>query len=507
MTDPEVSLSAKMGWNAIAVVFGSLTRLISAIFIMRFLGPDLSGWFATLTWLIEILVQLFSFGMPNTLTHFLSQKMGKSSKVALKKIITLGLLIGVVLSIASAFFAYALALYFLSNDQALIGLACMIAFMVATQLWVGLSQSILIGLHRFRTYSHIVIISSSVLLVGQIVGTIFWGLQGAMTGALISNIVSIVLILHAVAKIYPMSGKLILSKSISTSGIVAYARDAWLAGLISGLIWGKVEIFILNRFSNANQVGYFAAGMLFYSLLAQAVNLISSTFNPHFSQLTSEQRNGRINSDYKYITVFMALIIFPISLGGTIMLPEIVRLSLGVAYIDGARAAQWLMLSGFLTFATAGSAIIYGYGDAHIIRNWSISASFLVIPIYILLAPSYGAEGVACARFFIQSFFIILTFALLRKKYKIFVPVGDLASVLFASTVCAFSAYIVLNTIGGWLGIFLGILVGFSFYVYAIRTIRLINLEYQNTLLRLTYKLPFVMQKPFELIILLTFKK
>lgn len=497
MTGPDLSLAAKARFNACAVAVGSLSRLLGGVVVARLLGPELNGQFAFLLWLIESLVLVFSVGLPGALNRFLALNMGQGDEVAARCMMRFSLRAGIVLSLFAALAAYWLAQHFLLGATAATEIAFTLALLVAAQLWSGLAQAILTGLQYFRAYARVVVVSSLILLAGQIVGAMGWGLHGAIYGALASYAVGAVLFLRAVARTRLWKVDLAASELSLGSSVAAYARDAWLAGLITSLIWGRAELFFLDRFSTLHEVGYFAAGLVFSSLLVQAVNLAAGALLPHLAYLVGEGQTERLHNDYRRMTVFIALLAFPLALGGVALMPEIVKLVFGAAYADATPAAQWLMATGLLSFATVGSSVVYGHGDAYIIRNWGIGGVCIIVILCAMIAPSEGAAGVAAVRFFVQASFIAAGFNLLHKRYGMPVPLRQLALLMLASSVCSLMACVASRLSGGGiLGMAVGVLCGTLTYAIMLRILRPINFGDLAAIYNLLAKMPLALRTP-----------
>ena len=496
-THPNFSLAAKARWNATAVLVGSLSRLLAGVVIARLLGPDQNGQFAFLLWLTESLVLVFSVGLPGTLNRFLALKMGQGEELVARRLMRVSLRAGLVMSLFAAIAAYVLALHFMSVGTATTTMAITLALLVAAQLWSGLAQAILTGLQYFRAYARVVVVSSLVLVTGQIFGAMGWGLQGAIYGALASYAVGAALFLLAVAQTRFLNKSLTASESSVGSSFAAYARDAWLAGLISAVVWGRAELFFLDRLSTGLELGYFAAGLVFSNVVVQAVNLISGALLPHLSYLVGEEQTARLNNEYRRMTVFIALMTFPFALGGVALMPEIIKLVFGAAYADAAPAAQWLMATGLLAFATVGSSVVYGHGDAHIIRNWSVLGAGLLVLLCILLAPAAGAAGVSAARFLVQTMLIGIGFYLLRKRYDLAVPFQSLGLLLVAAICCGVAASLASQLAGGGaVGILLGVACGATIFGLMLRMLGVVSAEDAASLGKLFAQLPAALSKP-----------
>lgn len=498
MTAPDLSLAAKARWNASAVAVGSLSRLLGGVVVARLLGPDLNGQFAFLLWLTESLVLVFSVGLPVTLNRYLALNMGQGDEVAARRMMRFSLRAGIVLSLFAAIAAYWLTQHFLSAAAPTTEMAAALALLVAAQLWSGLAQAALIGLQHFRAYARLVMVFALILLAGQIVGATGWGLHGAIYGTLASYAVSAVLFLRGAAQVCIWKTDMATSESSLDSTVAAYALNGWLATVISAVVWGRAELFFLDHFSTGREAGFFAAGLVFSSLVVHAVSLVSGALLPHLAYVVGEGETTRLHNDYRRITVFIALLTFPLALGGVALMPELIKLVFGTAYADATPAAQWLMATGLLAFATVGSSVVYGYGDARIIRNWSVLGACLMVLLCTLLAPTAGAAGVAAARFLVQALMIAVGYYyVLRGRYGLPVPLRALGMLLAAGVCCGLAANLTSQLAGGGLaGIVLGTAGGATIYCLLVRVFRVVPAEVATSLDKLLSKLPPMVARP-----------
>ncbi len=495
LTSPNTSLASKTKWSALAAASGSGSRLLAGIAVARLLGPEANGEVALAFWVTELFVLIFSLGLPGTINRFLALRLGQGDAPAASGITKSILKVGFLLC-ALAFLAAYFCIGHFSTLSPTAEMTVAISFLIITQLSSGICQAILNGLHAFRAYAMITMVSSIFLIIGQVIGTQHWGTDGAIYGALASYVIGAALLLRAVVK----SGVWGSEGAITHSGIdgtfLAYARDAWLAGLISAVVWGRAELFFLGEFSTKTEAGYFVAGLVFSSLIIQTVNLITGALLPHLSNLIGRGCLARVESDYRQLTVFIALVTFPITLGGIALMPDIMLLVLGSDYIGAVPAARCLMATGLLACASVGSSVIYGHGDAHIIRNWSVVGAILLVACCLVLTPMLGALGAASARFFVQASMIGVGFYLVSSRYGIFLPLNTLGKTLaagFCSAVLA--AYSSRLAGGGGLGVGVGIVCGAVTYLVLVRKLSIISEQDNTTLSRVFARSPFVINR------------
>lgn len=506
MNRADPGLADKARWNAVAAATGSLSRLLAGLIVARLLGPELNGRYAFVLWLVEMLVMFFNAGLPAALNRFLALSLGRADWAAARQMVRLGVAAGAILALAAALATLGAAWFRPLTDTALLTLAFPLALLAAAQLGAGIAQAILTGLHDFRAYARAVAVGSIFLLFAQIAGVYGWGLEGAIYGALIGQAATALLAVIAVAR---GASSACVSPSpaaaIERTAFVRYARDSWLAALISAVVWGRTELYFLERLSTAEQVGYFAVGLVFSAIIVQAVNLVSGILLPHFSTLVGAAEKHRLHSDYRRLTFYFALFTFPIAAIGIAVTPEIVALLLGPSYAGAIASARILMATGALAFATVGSAVVYGQGDAHVIRNWSLLGAVLLASLCTMLAPSYGASGAAAARIAVQAAMIGVGFRLLYLRYGLIVPVWDLMKLFFAASgsgLAALAGTAVVSS--GLVAIALATFVGVFAYVFCLRWLRAVRADDAAVLQTVIGKVPAPLAKPCNALLRLT---
>ena len=488
------TLLEKARWNALAVGTGSISRLLAGIVVARQLGPELTGQFAFLLWLTETATLFFSIGLPNALIRYIAVMVGQADTARAGALVRWCLWAYVALTVVAAGATYLIARYFLELSLASrTPLTTALALLVAVQLWAGLTQALLTGLQEFRTYAQVVLVSSLMLLIGQGMGAFWWGLVGVICGTVAAHAAGIALFLRMAFlrrgwHMYEPTGTMRIDRAF-----LRYSLNAWLAALISSVTWGRAELFFIEKFSTHQEAAYFAVGLVFASVIVQAVSLMSGALLPHLSYLVGADQLARVSADYRRLTTAIALFAFPLSVGGVVLMPELITMVFGERYTGAVPAARWLIATGLLSFSTVGSAVIYSLGDAKVIRNWGIFGACLLVLGCVSLVPAYGAAGAAATRLGVQTLLIAIGTYLLRYRYQQPFPAKAVASA-FLAAICSglVARAIVTAADGGGTALALGIAGGGAAYGVLLRMFRVLTREDADAMRGLLARFPLV---------------
>lgn len=451
------------------------------------------GRFSYALWMVEVTVLFVTLGLPNALTRYLSHYQGQGNSTAQAQLVHGGAIayVGITAVACAAVYFLVSRVLFVDLDQ---GLGSALALLVATQLWAGLSQAVLTGLQDFKTLATLTIISTLISVVGQSVGAALWGVQGAVFGTAAAFTIPALAFVMVVKRRFKDSTR----KSNAASSarperdFYLYAANSWLAALISAVTWGRAELFFIERFSRPAELGFFAIGLLWSGVVIQTVGLMSAALMPHFSSLAGSRDLLRLKSDYRRLSVLAALVAFPLSAGGAALMPELIRLIFGDAYVGGLASARIMIATGLWSFATVGSAAVYGLGEAALIMRWSVLGATLTVLGCLLLVPEHGATGAATVRFLVQGTMVGIGAYLLRSRYGLPFPARTLGAIAGAAFACALTARVVASFVSEapLVALVLAVATGGGVYVVALRVLRILTPEDAAVLHALAGHLP-----------------
>jgi O-antigen/teichoic acid export membrane protein len=462
----DASLSSRTLWNALGLLVGTFGRMLAAIAVARQLGPELVGRYVFLTWLVELTILCISLGLPTTLTRYLAE-FGEQSNATLRVP-----LVGWVtrrylpLSLIGAIGAYFVVLGWLS-DSAHDQPAYLVSLLVLCQAWAGLIGAYLSGLQDFRRLAWVNMLSSIVLVALQWAGSRYFGLEGALVGAMVSCLVPL---LTVRAWNLPWTRQL-HEVAFRAPGVPRYALHTWLAALISSIVWGRMEIFFLDRYNTATETGYYGIALTLSMVVVQGAGLLTGALMPHFASLVGRGADEDLRRDYRRLTVIVALFVFPVALGGAALMPELLPGVFGEAYRPAVPAAASLMALGVLAVSGVGSAMVYGLGESGFIFRWgTLGAAMMAVGCYLVI-PVFGALGGAAVRSGVQITMIVLSLVLLKRRYGMSFPFRSIGRITVAATICAINAHATMLLVPNF-ALAAGVAAGAVAYVVAIHFIR-----------------------------------
>src|SRR3981189_1517845 len=134
----------------------------------------------------------------------------------------------------------------------LVGVAC------ALQALAGFTYGYLRGVQRFDHLALVTAVSLAAQLVFVAVGSLTFGLPGALVGYCTGSVLPAALALRAARRTARGPGP--LAADIRRRAR-RYALYAWAGALSSAFVWSRAEVFFLNRSAGSAAVGFFTAGV------------------------------------------------------------------------------------------------------------------------------------------------------------------------------------------------------------------------------------------------------
>lgn len=431
------SLASRTFWSAGGSLVATAGRMIAAIFVARELGPQLAGLYAFYTWLIEFMLVVFTVGLPITLTKFFAESSEISSRYSTEEISRWILRRYTLLIITGGIVFFYLRSYFVENndDEILSYIIILMIFMQGISIIVS---SYLSGKQDFKKLALLNFTTTVVLVLIQPILTSLFDLKGAILGVTISCAVA----LFWTKPIFVIA----IDRGVSAAppNLIRYSVYAWLAAVVSSVVWTRAELFFLQQYSSPVQVGYYSAGLLLTSFVIIAAGMLTGALLPHFSGLIANNDYTKLQVDYARFTVIVALFSFPLSLGAAVSMPELVLLFFGPAYTSAAPSAAILMMTGMFVFAGAGSSMLHAFGKSDIIFKVGLIGAALITLGCLFVTTRYGATGTAWVRLSVQLFMIASGITYIHKKLNMILPYGALFRLAVVSLLAALAAKIAL---------------------------------------------------------------
>jgi O-antigen/teichoic acid export membrane protein len=468
-------LAQQTGWSALGSFAIIASRFIIGIVIARLLGPNGTGRLAYLLWLAETMNVVASFGLQTTAARFIADLRGQGSQNGVS---------------ALAHWLYVRYFALALIGSTLIAVCASLADFDEIRLWQILAAYFLMqslgnfytaylsGNQRFDVIARLNLTSSLVLILTTTVGTVLFGLGGAvagyLAGALPNAIPSFRLFWAHIG--YPGEVQKEVQKSLRRR-CLKYAVYTWAAALVSAMVWSRIEIFFLNQYCGAHMVAMFTVGMSLSSLATQGPLLLTGPLMPHFANLVGTGNQRALCSTYANSTRLLAAMLLPLCFGLVSITPALLPLLYGRSFAPAVPTAMVLIACSALSVATVGSSLIYGMERSSFIAAGGAVGAALSLLSCILVIPRWGTWGAAWCRCGVQTSMILLSFWYIQTRLSCPVPWRALARTFLAASVSAIPSYLIVRGCAGLGGITAAILLGACAYIAAARYFRVFGLE------------------------------
>lgn len=457
--------------NLAATIVSLIAGFATSIITARLLGPGGSGTVAFAIWAVTSASALADAGMPQTLLRHVGST-GKDERAWKMQVrAAFRVFILPVGAVAVAMLCYSVLGHLEDgSDAGLVWTVTTVLFLAYA--FAHFSGAIARGRDRFSETAASTVIGCLLQIPLVFAGAWFFGPAGALAGMVVRYLPQGLRLQRY------LDLRLPVARSSLTSDMRTYGRQMWLSDLVDVVGLSRIEFLFLGFFFSGVEVGYFAAAMVFAGLVGQLTLQISPALIVGFSAAASTEDRSRL---YRQSLRTIALLVFPISLGGAAIIPELLPLLLGEEFRPASSAASLLLgisLLPGLAVVPWGFLAGSGYGQK-LLSVMLISALGSAI-LLALAVPLFGVMGAALARALIEALSLAMLLMIAARAGG-HVPVVILLKTMAAAALCGVVAFGATQLLDGGSGIVLGIATGAIAYLVAVRLFRLI--EASDTLL------------------------
>lgn len=373
-----------VGLSKVAIiVFGLATSILTA----RYLGPEGNGIIAALLVYPSLFMNFGSLGIQQSTTYFLGKNIYSEREI--KTAITQIWFLTTLVSIITCF----LLIRYFSNFGSDLLLVFLVLAPIPFTLFNKYNSGIFLGKNDIQTFNRINWIPTLVTLLGTIVFIVLLKLEvaGALMALILGPIViSLILLLkNKFIRAFSLTYDIKIIKSMLSLGIV-YA----LALLIINLNY-KVDIILLDKLSNAYELGIYSKGSGITEFLWQ-IPMIFSTIIFARSAVSNNPKAFSIK-----ITQLLRVSLLIIGMASIVLIffsRFIITTLYGDDFYGSAMVLNYLMPGVLImTFYKVMNTDLAGRGKPWISMKAMIPALTINIILNILFIPDYGANGAAIA--------------------------------------------------------------------------------------------------------------
>jgi O-antigen/teichoic acid export membrane protein len=464
------ALVSTIGWSALATLTTIGARFAAGVIVARLLGPEHTGRLMYLLWIVDFTAVVVMLALPHVVTRFWAELEGQDRPLAAAAVNhwlyrwCLGLAAG-----GGAVTAYLAGLTTAGPDARFIA-ACLGGYFFTLALHTYY-LAYLAGRQQFRLSARLSVVSSIALVAGVTIGVPAWGIAGAAAGYLASTIPGAVLSLSGLRRVSAHDAV----ETPLRLRLMRYAGFTWIGAVVSAVTWSRGEIFFLERYGGEFWVAMFAIGVSLSALATQGPMLLTGAMLPHFAQLAGAGRLDTLRSRYATGTRVLSLLLFPLCLGLSSLIPVLLPFVYGRDFTASVPAAMALVAFSFLAFTNVAADVIYALERAWFLAAVGGLGAVAAVLAGFLIIPSAGIWGAVWSRIAIQTASVAAAAIYLWRYHGFPFPARDLAGIALASLICAACSAGIVRAFDHIAAVFVAIPVAALAYAILIRALGIIK--------------------------------
>ncbi len=449
----------------------SITSLLAGALFYVFLTKSQSttfvGAYVLVTAVYGLFNSIFSFGLTQAGQHFISFFIGQKNegaiKEALKKILTLTLLLSLLAALTIELLAGGISIVFFHSPFYLPRIR-LVGVLVLFLIPSGILNGIFLGLQKFKLAGILGItgplISYSIALSLLLK---FHTLRSIIIGWIIGYFISVLIygiFLLRVSSIRPTTG------SINYRQIGKYSWPIVLSSVV-GFSAMYIDRFVVSIFLDVSTLGIYNVALLVATTLPFIISPIGNVLLPKLSEFFSTSDRGSIKSANRvssnfYVFIYVPTALMIASLGQAVIL----ILSKG-NYVSASLPMDILLfVSALFVIGNSIGQTIYAIKETRILLVSATMALLSNIGLSFLLIPHFGMVGAAVANSSVTAVSFAVQFLYIRKKNVLSFDLGFILRTWISSIVVFFFSEMISFVISDiYLRVALVIVLGYSLYL------------------------------------------
>lgn len=494
-------------FNFLNVAFLFISGAFLSIMIARYLGAELLGQYSFITYLVALVVTIFTLGLPPTLTKYISEYTGKDDEVSISYLIVSVIKILLVSSLI-AFLVFFICINTIVPPDLkakIINYTVFASILVIPTLCAGVFKSIVSG---FQDFSYLLKINliSSVSLVSLTIFVVIsnMGITGLLIVNSLINILLIILIYRKYKKlIIPHKNYQINFDYRRLLEIYKFIWPVAIISIIDLIVWQYSETIFLGLYRTTEEIAFYAipfsiSFMVMSSLPGAFIGTLIPLLSNFYGKNSYESIKNIFYTSLKYVTYLVIPICFAISF----LSSPIISILYGSTYQTASNILPALIFSaGFGNIAAVGACLLYSIKKQMVILKLMIPVLFINILLDIVLIPSYGIYGAAIANVTAQVASATLTLFFAFRVYKKFIILPNILKSLLSAFFMSIFIYTIMNYNNSIFGVITSIVGGTLIYLFFLSILKSLNLNDKNILLELGKLFPNRLQLIYNAII------
>jgi O-antigen/teichoic acid export membrane protein len=443
--------------GVVSLVFGFAANVAAA----RLLGAHGTGLVAFAIWFGSTAATVAGLGIQNTLLRYMGVADDAPTANGLARKLLRPFSIA---AFAATFGMLAWASYeWSTGDREMWAVWCATAVFYLIFAFSSLSLGAARGVRDFSGSARQVMQGCLMQLPAVFVGAYLFGPAGAILGQMMRYLPS------ALALRKYVSGPAEPSVSV-TPAMRAFGRNTWFSATIGLFIWTRIEFVFLAYNHEVADVGFFAVGMTLAGLVIQLPEQMSNALLPYFGRHHDNNDVAQLERSYKRANRWVGLFVLPICFGGAVIMSELLPFLFGADFSEAVPSATILLATASITALTILPSTMISAREHSNFFTWATPAlAVLMVILLALVVPSGGSVGAAIVRAVIHTAWLALLTNYCWRKLSMAPPLLDLIKIALSAAMCALVAYVVMQVLGGVLGMFVAVIAAGLAYPICLR--------------------------------------
>lgn len=498
-------------WSALNVVGTMGAGVLTSVLVARSLGSDDFGRYGYAMWLAQAVGQVATLGLGRPLARFVATVFREGDLGTTRALVGRGLAWTTIAGALLSGLLWASASRFgLASSAALLA---PLAALALTGAVTGIATVALQATMRFRDIASANLLGSFGMLAGSgglalAGGT--WRHQIAL--AAVTTAASTAVLLRALWSTLrrapgdegPAGAAIPALGTGTPEGPAGAAIPAELrrdynrywapaAGLmlIEMVVWQRCEVFFLNRYSTASELGHYNAAVAISSRFFALSVVISPVLNTLIARMKLSEERPQMHDLYARFTKYIALFTVPLFLLPAATSPVLLTTLFGHKFAMAAGPMSILLVGCLIpALGIAGGAVVYGTDQIGFALRFGFLAACATLGADALLIPRHGAVGAALGNLVGQMFAISSTYWLALRPAGFRFPVGLVAKVLGAGLFASGVARGMTAVLPAPASLVIALLSGATLYLAALFAIRPLDASDDDFLAAVRGRLP-----------------
>jgi len=431
-------------FGMVAGLNSALGSFLGMVIVARALGPVGSGSVSMGIWLAGTAVTFADLGLPLTVSRFIPEQAARDrgfdargfASFFFRRVLSTTALVAAVCALlafgGAEWLRNHVRFSILSGSADTIWLVIGAVFVAQAIGNFGLAT--LRGEQRFHQAAKLTGLGLPVQLAAMGFGALTVGAEGALLG-------------YATGCLATAGAALALTRApMNVPGDLKercwrFAVNSWIVGIISTIVWSRVEIGFLDYWRGGREAGLYAVAYTLSMLAQQGPLFMVAGLLPHFSERYAMGDLEGLREAYSSAMRFLGLLLFPACFGMAAITPVLLPMLFGDAFAEAVPAATILVGTQALgAISTVSSIFLLSVERGSFLVRVGLLGVVLSLLAGTTAIPWFGVEGAVISRALVQGLLTILAFVFIAKRLDCPFPTGAILRIAAAAFGCAVGA-------------------------------------------------------------------